>query len=240
MNFDLSIVIPFYNEEKNIEPIYNEILDLNIANHNIEIIFVNNGSKDNTKKKIDEILLIHKKKNIKNLSIKTINLKKNLNYDGGIYSGLSLAKGNFLSWTHGDLQTPVKDVLNLFGLVKDKKRFFAKGYRVNDRGLDFIITEFHRLLASLILGKQMSDINAQPKMFKKEDFNLFNNPPKAYTCIDTYFYYIAIKNGFKIYTTNVVFRNRIYGKSKWKNNLITLFKHLLFNTLYIIKLKIIS
>ena len=240
MQINLSIVIPIFNEEKNIYPLYDEIENLKVENFKTEIILVNNGSTDSSGQKIKEIISLHNKKLKKNILIRDIYLPKNLNYDGGIYKGLSVANGNFISWTHGDLQTPIMDVINFYNLVKNEQNFFGKGYRVNDRGFDFFITACHSFLASKILSYKMTDINAQPKIFKKEDLIFFNDPPKSYTRLDTYFYYISLKKGFKIYENKVIFKNRIYGSSKWKNNLITLFKHLFFNTIYLIHLKIKS
>ena len=55
MKPELSIIIPCYNEEKNIDEIYKEVIDINLVDMNIEIIFVNNGSKDNTEIEINVI-----------------------------------------------------------------------------------------------------------------------------------------------------------------------------------------
>ena len=45
------------------------------------------------------------------------------------------------------------------------------------------------------------------------------------------------KKGIKIETINVVFKTRIYGESKWKNNLFNFINHILFNLLYLYKLR---
>ena len=238
MKIDLSIIIPLFNEEKNIWPIFEEIKKINVDNFQIEIILVNNGSTDKTDEKIDEIIKDHNQNNKKNILIRKLYLEKNIKYDGGIYRGLEKAGGRFLSWTHGDLQTPIDDVIKLFKIVKNEKKIFGKGIRINNRGFDFIVSTFHENLATIILGKKMKEVNAQPKIFNKEDFNLFKNPPKNYTCIDTYFYYIALIKKLKIIEMDVVFKNRIYGSSKWKNNFFTFIKHLIFNSLYLIKLRI--
>lgn len=239
MNFDLSIIIPCYNEEKNIAQIYYEIENLQLNDVNLEILFVNNGSDDNTKTEILEIL----KKSLEitqNLKIRLVNLKHNQNYDGGILSGLKEGNGRFLSWTHGDLQTPLQDVLDLYHKIKDKNKVFGKGTRTNNRGYDGIISRFHEKLSSLILGFKMKEINAQPKMFRKEDLNIFSNPPTNYARLDTYFYYLALKNSFEIVSTEVIFRSRIHGTSNWKSNIFDFVRHLISNILYLIKLRFLS
>ena len=84
----------------------------------------------------------------------------------------------------------------------------------------------------------MVEINAQPKIFHKSLYKIFNNIPTKWTTIDTYFYYIALKNKLKIIEIDVTFKTRIYGESKWKNNFKTFFQHILFNFIYLIKLKL--
>ena len=237
MKVDLSIIIPLYNEEQNLWPIFEEIKEIDVDNFVIEIILVNNGSVDKTEVKIDQVIKEHNKNNQKKILIRKLNIAKNINYDGGIYKGLENAKGRFFSWTHGDLQTPIEDVIKLFKLINKKRKIFAKGFRVNSRGFDFLITKFHEKLASFILQKKMQEINAQPKIFNKEDFHIFKNPPKNYTCIDTYFYYTALTNKLEIVEMNVIFKSRLNGTSKWKNNFYTFFKHIIFNTLYLFKLR---
>ena len=49
MSFNISLVLPCYNEEKNIPFLCKEFLDLPLQNYRAELILVNNGSSDNTK-----------------------------------------------------------------------------------------------------------------------------------------------------------------------------------------------
>ena len=83
----------------------------------------------------------------------------------------------------------------------------------------------------------MTEINAQPKIIEREKLVLFKNPPKKWTTLDTYFYYISLKNNLEIIKINVNFKSRIHGQSKWKSNLFTFIKHIFFNFLYLIRLK---
>ena len=117
----LSIIIPCFNESKSM-PILLENFFEKLKRKDVELIIVNNGSDDNTKK----VLLKYKKK-YKGLNI--INIKKNIGYGNGILVGMKKAKGIFLSWTHADLQTDPYDVINGFEKF-DKKlstKIFIKG-----------------------------------------------------------------------------------------------------------------
>ena len=234
MSINISLVLPCYNEEKNITLICDEFLELPLQKYNAELILVNNGSSDETK---SEIIKAINSNNSKNISIKLVNIENNVGYGGGIAEGLKIAKGDYIGWAHADLQTPMIDFFKLYLLIKDKKNILGKGFRVNNRGFDGIISMFHEKLSSLILGYPMKEINAQPKIFNRELLQLFSNIPYKWTTIDTYIMYICLKNRIEIETIEVVFNTRKYGHSKWKNNFLNFISHILFNFLYLFKLR---
>ena len=139
-----------------------------------------------------------------------------------------------------DLQTPLIDFLKLYRLINKKKNILGKGYRTNNRGFDGIVSRIHEKLASVILGVKMREINAQPKIFNRELLSLFNNIPFKWTTLDTYILYTCLKNKIEIQTIDVVFNTRKYGESKWKNNLFTFITHIVFNVLYLFKLRFLN
>lgn len=236
MSINFSLVLPCYNEEDNVLPLYKEINELPLEDEKCEIVFVNNGSYDDTEKKIDEIISDNKNQNI---IIKKLNLKKNRGYGGGIWEGVKVSSGEYLGWTHADLQTPLIDCLKLYRKIQGRNKIFGKGYRTNDRGFDGIISRFHEHCASIILGYRLRDINAQPKIFSKDFINYLTNVPNSIV-LDTYATYVALENKFKIETINVNFKNRIYGESKWKNRLSTFFGQIISNFFYLFKLRLLK
>ena len=132
MSINLSLVLPCYNEEKNISILYKEFLNIPFQGIKAELIFVNNGSEDNTSKEIDAV--IDQNKSEKNsITIKKVNLQLNDGYGGGIAAGIEQAKGEYIGWAHADLQTPLIDFYRLFEIVKNKKKIFGKGFRTNNR-----------------------------------------------------------------------------------------------------------
>ena len=83
----------------------------------------------------------------------------------------------------------------------------------------------------------MNEINAQPKIFSRDILGYFLNMPEKWTVLDTYVYYQCLKNKIEIIDIEVIFKNRIYGQSKWKNNFINFISHIFFNFLYLIKIR---
>ena len=203
----ISLVIPCYNEEKNI-PTLSKKLNKLIFNKSYEIIMVDNGSSDNTYNVLNKFL-----KNFDNVII--LKLEKNEGYGNGILKGLKIAKGNILAWTHADIQTDPQDIIEGVKFFKKrKKNIFVKGLRygrpISDRFFTFGMSAF----VSLILRKFLWDVNAQPTIMTSSFFESWKNPPKDFS-LDLYSYYTALKEGYIIYRFPVLLSKRLFGSSKW-------------------------
>lgn len=97
-NFLLSVIIPVYNEEKNISPLLKRLLPVT-EKYLYEIIFINDGSTDKT---VEEI-----KKNIKkNKRIKLISFIRNFGHQAALTAGYHFAKGDCVVSIDADLQDP--------------------------------------------------------------------------------------------------------------------------------------
>ena len=118
MKTNVSLIIPCYNEAKNLPFLIRRCEKL-IEEFPMEIIFVDNGSKDETAKIIE-----------KNPFIKLIRIDNNEGYGNGILEGLRNANGEILAWTHADLQTDPNDMvegLKHFRNSDDQEMIFVKG-----------------------------------------------------------------------------------------------------------------
>jgi NDP-sugar pyrophosphorylase family protein len=207
----LSIVVPCYNEEKNIPFIVERFSAILNDRKDIELVLVDNGSSDKT----GEIIDIEIKKH--NLNAKKVIVKQNQGYGFGILSGLNEASGDVLSWTHADLQTDPEDVLKAYelynGEAKIHSKVFVKGHRKNRKLTEKFFSFGMQILSSLCIGVYLSEVNAQPKLFSREFYKLFKSPPYDFS-LDLYVLYLAKKNNYKIFTLPVYFKDRIYGEAK--------------------------
>jgi glycosyltransferase involved in cell wall biosynthesis len=162
---NLSIVIPCYNESKSLPRLFLACLNACEGRNDIQFIFVNNGSQDETQIVLDQLL------NQENYTFgKSVHVPINKGYGYGILQGLSLAQGEVLAWTHADLQTDPKDVIiafDQFGTHLALGQMMVKGER-NGRGLfDVFFTASMSVISSFLLGSKLWDVNAQPKMFHR-------------------------------------------------------------------------
>ena len=228
---DYSIVIPCFNEEGTIKQILEKTKKLFIDN-NIELIIVNNGSTDNTKNIIENLIINYP-------HARYINLEKNLGYGGGILTGLSYCKGGIIGWTHADLQTDPLDCIiafKKFSTKNIKQKIFLKGNRKNRPFYDQIFTLGMSIFESILLKRIIYDVNAQPTIFPKDFYEKWVNPPKDFS-LDLYAYYLALQNDYKIERIKVNFYKRISGVSKWNTNIYSKIRFILRTIKFSLKLK---
>lgn len=122
-----SIVIPLYNEAENISQLNTELLsalkESNNDNNEFEIIYVEDGSTDNTLENL---------KKLKN-DINTIIIKNNLNLaqSKSILNGIEVSNYDNIILLDGDLQNDPKDIIKMIEVYKKKENILVHGFRKN-------------------------------------------------------------------------------------------------------------
>lgn len=215
----LSLVIPCYNEEKNIPLIVARLREIIGGRQDVEVILVDNGSRDGTADILASELA-------QGGSIRSFSVAVNEGYGHGILEGLRQTTGDVLAWTHADMQTDPTDVLTAFDLYKQHvpAKVIVKGRRKNRAVLEWFFTFGMQLLASLALKVRLEDVNAQPKLFSREFYQKFIAPdaPKDFS-LDLYLLYQAQRQGYRILEVPVFFAQRLHGEAKgggsWKTRI---------------------
>ena len=135
-----SIVIPCYNERQNLKYLFEKLSAFHnkYKSQNFEIILVDNGSVDGSDLEMSRLTNIHE--HLKGV-VKIVTLKTNEGYGNGILQGLSVARGDWLCWTHADLQTDIEDTFHAYEkIISGPDRVVVKGNRVGRNIVDFIFT----------------------------------------------------------------------------------------------------
>ena len=231
---NLSIVIPCYNESKSLPALFDACLNACSDRNDIQFIFVNNGSSDDTNLILD-FLLSQKKYSFG----KSVSVPINEGYGFGILKGLSVAEGKILSWTHADLQTDPKDVVlayELFKIELESNLCIVKGERKGRNIFDNIFTAGMSLVSSFILKQSLRDINAQPKIFHRNFIVNLKHAPHDFS-LDLYILFIANKFKISINTFPVFFAKREYGEAKGGGTLKGKLKLIRRTIKYIIELR---
>ena len=114
----ISIVIPAYNEEGNLMPVYQRIKSVfeKMQGYSFEIIFVNDGSRDNTQSRLEEMALDFPE-------IKYIEFSRNFGHQPAVKAGMDYADGNVIISMDGDLQHPPE-------LISQMVKKWEQGYDI--------------------------------------------------------------------------------------------------------------
>jgi glycosyltransferase involved in cell wall biosynthesis len=209
-SYSLSVVFPCYNEADNLPPLFNRLDCLASSMPECLIVVVNNGSTDNS------AAILEKELGSRNEQFKLVNVSVNKGYGFGILEGLRACNTPLLAWTHADIQTDPMDVKRAYDLYvkKNQKRMMVKGFRQKRRITEAILSWGMAKFASGVFKLNLSEINAQPKLFEKDFFDEIEaNAPYDFS-LDLYFMVMAKMKGVSIYNFPVVFAKRIAGEAK--------------------------
>jgi len=203
--YDLSIIIPVYNEEENIFHLINSI---NSALHNkkhYEIIFVNDGSTDKTQQFIRDVMFQFN-------NVSCINHRNNKGQTASIMDGYNLAKAPIVITMDGDLQNDPYDIPNLINKLEEGYDLVC-GWRADrkDNILKKLFSFSSRIVSKLLGGNVVHDSGCTLKAFNKlsiPKLNLFGESHR--------FVPLILKNeGYNITEIKVKHHKRAYGKTKY-------------------------
>ncbi len=122
----LSIVVPCFNEDESVG-IFLEEIQKTLKDYNFEVIYVNDGSSDNTLKYIKELAS-------KNSNVKYISFSRNFGKESAIFAGLKYASGDYIYLMDADLQHPPKLIPEMLEAVLDEGYDVAAARRVSRKG----------------------------------------------------------------------------------------------------------
>lgn len=206
----LSIVLPCYNEQDNIHALMQRLDEVAATYSDLEIILVNNGSTDNSAAVFSTELAGRDSR-----IFKVVNVEKNIGYGFGILSGLRAAAGDVLAVTHADRQTDPLDVLRALDVYDSAHddMLMVKGARKNRKISEAVFSYGMGLIASVALGKRLTEINAQPKLFSKRFFQMVEQAAPNDFALDTYLLFKARELG-RVIEIPVFFAKRVAGEAK--------------------------
>jgi glycosyltransferase involved in cell wall biosynthesis len=211
MQMQLSIVVPCYNEQENIPLILDRFRAALDGREQIEVLLVNNGSTDGSAAVFSRELARPDHR-----FARVVDVKVNQGYGCGILSGLKQARGEYLAWTHADLQTDPHDVLLGFERLQREplpERCLVRGRRMGRPLSDRFFTWGMGRVASAALGERLWDINAQPKIFHRDLFALMQDAPWDFS-LDLYLLYLAQRRDWTCVEQPVRFEARQHGVAK--------------------------
>lgn len=205
----VSVVIPVYNEEGNIKPLFDGIKKAisKMKDYDFEIIFVDDGSTDNTKKAIENI-------DDKNIKIYHHYRRRNSGKTEALKDGFDMSKGDFIITIDGDLQDDPKYIPDFIEKIAREKLDMVTGNRTNRYSknvLKWISSHIANRIAKTLSGTSVSDMNCGYKIMTSEC-------AKTMVLKSDYHRYIPLLasiEGFSVGEIKIVQNKRRSGDSKY-------------------------
>lgn len=204
----LSIIIPVYNEEKNVTLVYEGIRKVtnSLKKYRYEIIFVDDGSTDQTWNEIKDI-------NHKNASVRGISLTRNFGHATALQAGLESACGDVVVMMDGDLQHPPALIPKLVKEWENGNKI-VNTLRVDTKGI-----RFFKKITSMIFYKSLSYLSSVKINVGEADFRLIDREvlTKINNLPETPKFYRGIMHwtGYEITYVQYTAEKRRYGKSSY-------------------------
>ena len=145
----LSIIVPCFNEEESVGIFFKEIKKV-LVNYDFEIIYINDGSSDNTLKNIKEIAN-------ENPNIKYISFSRNFGKESAIYAGLKNASGDLICVMDVDLQHPPNLLPEMIETISNEDYDVVAARRISRKGEPYFKSFFSHLFYKLF--NRISDMN---------------------------------------------------------------------------------
>ncbi len=206
---DLSIVIPLLNEAESLPELHRWIHEvMQKQNFSYEIIFVDDGSTDDSWKIINEI-------NRKNQNVRGIKFKKNYGKSQALNAGFLEAQGDVVLTMDADLQDNPEEIPELYQMIQKDGYDLVSGWkrlRHDSKIKKNLPSKLFNWAARRVSGIHLHDFNCGLKAYKKEVIKDVN----VYGEMHRYIPFLAKNEGYTNITEKVVkHQARKYGETKF-------------------------
>jgi len=167
---DISLVMPCYNEETTIVKTAPALVSSFLKEKiDLQLILVNNGSRDGTERIIDQLISL-------GMPIEKVNIPVNEGYGNGILEGLKRCRGHYVGFLCADGQVAPQDVVQVFRLAQGNHHpclaKVRRKFRPDGLVRKVVSICFNGLISCVFFGLHSLDINGNPKIFPYEMLQL--------------------------------------------------------------------
>jgi|TARA_Y100000310_G_C20701447_1_gene830351 glycosyltransferase involved in cell wall biosynthesis len=200
----ISIVIPTFNEQGNVNALYRKLKSA-LNRNKYELIFVDDGSKDNTLSELNKLRKSDKR-------VKVISFTKNFKKASALAAGLKMASGKTIVTMDADLQDNPSEIPKLLGKL-DQGFDIVIGWRYNrkDSFSKFLASKIFNFLVRTITRLKIHDCDCNFRAMRKEVVPHL----ELYSGLYRYIPVITFKKGFKVGEVKIKHSPRFSGKSKY-------------------------
>lgn len=204
----LSLVVPCYNEEKNVSLFYQAVKnDFSGVDFDYELVFVNDGSKDGTFKELQKLCE-------GDLPVKIVNFSRNFGKESAMYAGLRESEGDYVTIIDADLQQRPSIALNMVRMLDSEPDYDCVAAYQESRRESKLLVFFKNSFYKLI--NKFSDTEF---VQGASDFRTFRRPMvEAILSMDEYFRFSKGLFSWVGFNTKFIpykVEERATGNSKW-------------------------
>jgi glycosyltransferase involved in cell wall biosynthesis len=202
----LSVVIPLYNEEDNIQLLHERLRKaLDPLAQEYEILFVDDGSTDRSLSLLEKIQADDKR-------VIVLSLRRNFGQTAAFAAGFDFARGDVVVTMDGDLQNDPTDIPKLLEMIKDND--LVSGWR-KKRKDPFFTRRFPSIIANWLISKvtgvKLHDYGCSLKAYRREVIKNL----KLYGEMHRFIPAVASWYGVRVAEVETVHHPRLHGKSKY-------------------------
>lgn len=202
----VSIVIPLYNEEDNVEVLHERLREvLDDLGTEYEIIYVDDGSNDRTLSLLEDIQKMDK-------NILVLSLRRNFGQTAAFAAGFDFARGDVVVTMDGDLQNDPKDIPRLLDVIKDYD--LVSGWR-KKRKDTFLTRRLPSMIANWLISKvtgvKLHDYGCSLKAYRRDvvkNLRLYGEMHRFIPAVASWY-------GVRVAEIETAHHPRLRGKSKY-------------------------
>ena len=203
----ISIVIPVFNEEESLHPLYEELAKaLSHINDKYEILFIDDGSTDDS-------LTILKSFTNNHQNVRVFSFRRNLGKAEALTYGFAKAKGDYIVTLDADLQDQPSEIQKLLEKARKDKIEVVCGWRNNrkDASKMKVISKLFNFIVVWLFELRLHDYNCGLKVFTKDAAKSL----RLYGGLHRFIPLIAYEHGFTVDEVPVRHEPRRFGMSKY-------------------------
>lgn len=200
----ISIVVPVFDEEENVNQLYAEIKKA-LKDYETEIILVDDGSRDKTFSLLKQI-------REKDPAVRVIKFNRNYGQSAALSAGIKHAKGDIVVTLDGDLQNDPADIPMMIEKL-DEGYDFVAGWRHNRKDTFFKkkFSRFGYLLRKTVIGKVVHDSGCTLRVYRRHVANDMELMGEMHRYISE----MLMLKGYRFAEVKVNHRPRVAGKTKY-------------------------
>ncbi|MAG58410.1 MAG: glycosyltransferase [Planctomycetes bacterium] len=204
---EVSVVIPFFEEEANVAPLFEELLPiLDGMGLGFEVVGVDDGSTDATRARLYEVAA-------RRDEVRVLHFEKNHGQTAAFEAGFAAARGRWIVTMDGDLQIDPADVPRMLAYCDERGVDFVYGWR-KDRKDNFVkraSTRIANAVRNFLTHERITDTGCPLKVFRAEILHRM----KLFNGMHRFLITLAHMDGWTSAEMVVAHRHRQHGRSKY-------------------------